>query len=172
MRILTAVVALSLLTGCFSFNLNTEEAISDIQQAASSSINVGLSAAVPADKVAATKQKVATVVEFMDATVIPFFENKPLKSITRNTANEVLALLDDKLSPALRAGVQLALNAGLALINLPDNPAAKLNQNQRDLILGVLNGIRNGLHRYLTSPRAVPGEEPPPAVKKITWDLD
>lgn len=108
--------------------------------------------------------------ELIDASILPLFQGADLNSITLATANQAMALLNEKLNPVLKGAVQLAINGALVFVKLPANPADKLSDQQRGIIVAIFKGISGGIESFQSwgGPTARDAEVVPTVIE-VDW---
>jgi len=178
MRSLLLVALLGLVflaPGCEStsqyIKVDPAEAAPVIESGASLTTALGLKALSKTDESwDKTKKAAQPVVDVIDTTVIPFIEGQDLSKITKETADKILEMLNDKIPMEVKGVVQVAINAAMAFLKMPANPADKLEPGQAEMILALMRGISAGAKAFLAWPG--PGEKGPgdlPVIKDINW---
>lgn len=161
-----------ILMGCNSdlLKINPGFAAPLVEQGAAMTTSMGLKALVKnTESLPAMKEVVKTIDEALTTTVIPLVGGADLNTVTKATADKALALLSEKIPIEYRGVIQLAINGGLALLKLPDNPMAKLEPGQIAIISALFNGIKQGIDTFLAW---FPGEkamEDIPVIMELSW---
>jgi hypothetical protein len=134
-----------------NINLNVEDVAPYVETAAASGVNSGLKALAKDQASFDTTKTIATEVEkHVAEAVLPLFTGADLDAVTRATADQALALVNDntKVNPKVLGAIQLAIDSALLFLDLPDDPTAKLPDDQRKLIVALFNGVVTGLQRF------------------------
>jgi hypothetical protein len=134
-----------------NINLNVEDVAPYVEKAAASGVQSGLKALSKDQASYDTTKTVATEVEkHITEAVLPLFSGADLDAVTRATADQALALINDntKVDPKILGAIQLAIDSALLFLNLPDDPTAKLPDDQRALIVALFNGVVTGLQKF------------------------
>jgi hypothetical protein len=152
MKYVLALMALLALpfTGCRYIQISPEAAASGVERGSAVVVTMGLKA-LSTDAAACTRIKgYATEVKTVITTsVLPFLSGAGVDAVTLATVNSVLNVLDGKIDPALRVVIQSAIDSALVLIQLPSNPADKLSDDQRMIIVALFNGIDTGIDNFV-----------------------
>jgi len=171
----TLVAVMFLASGCETtspfIKVDPAEAAPVIEGGASLTTTIGLKALSQTPEAwEKTKKATKPVVEVIDTTVIPFIQGQDLSKITKETADKILEMLNDKIPVEVRGVVQMAINAGMAFLKMPSNPSTKLEPGQAEMILALMRGISKGAKAFLAWPG--PGQrdgEIIPVIKEINW---
>ena len=120
-----------------------------VEQGASVTTSLALKALVSDaesfDKAKATAQVVR---EVMENSIVPLIAGVPLSEVTRATVDAALKQFGEKIPVEYRGVIQLAINGALAVLKLPDNPAAKLDKGYVHVILALFRGIGTGIAAF------------------------
>ncbi len=161
-----------ILMGCNSDFLKIDPGFAAplVEQGAAMTTTLGLKALVKnVEALPAMKETVKTVSEALTTSVIPLVGGADLNTITKATADKALALLSEKIPIEYRGVIQMAVNGALTLLKLPDNPMAKLEKGQVDVILAVFNGIKRGFDNFLAWFPGNKAMEDIPVIMELTW---
>jgi hypothetical protein len=152
--------------------VNTPDATYSIQQSAASVTTLALKALSKDDaSFQSVKVKSQIAQQAIETVVLPLFKGQDLNSITAATAAQALSLLDGKIDPTLKGVIQLAVNAALVFLKLPDNPTTKLTDEQRAMIVALFQGIDQGITSFLlwTGPGSRDISMTVPLVRSLAW---
>jgi hypothetical protein len=146
---LMAMLALSF-TGCRYIQISPEAAAAGAERGAAVVTTLGLKT-LSTDAAACTRLKgYATEAKAIITTsVLPFITGSSVTEVSVATVNFALDFLDGKVNPALKAVLQTAIDSALVLIGLPENPADKLSDDQRMIIVALFNGINTGINNFV-----------------------
>jgi len=172
---LAMVAVMFMASGCETtspfIKVDPAEAAPVIESGAALTTTIGLKAlSSTPESWEKTKKAAKPIVEVIETTVIPFIQGQDLSKITKETADKILGMLNDKIPLEVRGVVQVAINAGMAFLKMPANPSQKLEPGQAEMILALMRGINAGTQAFLTWPG--PGQrdgEIIPIIKEITW---
>lgn len=145
-----ALVPFLMLGGCSFLQISPEQAAALAEKGAAMGTTLGLKA-LSSD--AATCAKVKTYATeakvVIDTTILPLLSGANVGTVTVATVDLALNLLDGKVDPVLRNVLQTAIDGVLAFVQLPANPADKLSDNQRLVIVAVFKGLSEGIDGFL-----------------------
>lgn len=175
-RRLLLVTLAAALSGCVrgsgNVTITTPEANSSIQQSAHGVTLLALKAlSKDEEALKSIKAKSALAQQVIDAAVVPLFKGQDLSTITASTATQALSLLDGKIDPTLKGVIQLAINGALVFVKLPANPTDKLSDDQRLMILGLFQGVSQGIAEFQSwdGPGSRDAAVIPP-VRGLSWE--
>ena len=159
--------------GVAGIQISAEDAAKYAEQGAEQAVKMGLKAL---SKDVAAHAKIKSIVEpakkVIAESVLPLFEGAEVTEVTKATAEQALALLDEKLDPVLKGVIQLGVNVALGYVKMPDNPTDKLSDDAKNIIIAVFNGINAGIGAF--EKWDGPGSRDPspvPVVTKVTWEF-
>ena len=160
--LLTAIIVVS---GCksvdhYTVSVPESNMNSSVSQVAGEVTFMSLKAASSTPEKAEKNKKIVQSAQgILRSSVIPLLQGEDLNLITANTVNEVLRQFSNEVSGFIRTAVQLALNTGISVLDLPENPTDALSEAQRTLLLSLVAGIDSGMDRFLQwSPPAAAAE--------------
>ena len=93
----------------------------------------------------ANLERVATIRPFIATTLLPLLKGNELGQITRQTADQALALLDSKLWGREKEAVSVGIRLVLGYVAMPANPAGQLNDADRQRIVALFEGVDRGM---------------------------
>lgn len=154
-------------------NLSVESVTPYVEKAASSGVKAGLKAlSKDVESWERTKKIAAEVEKHVVEAVLPLFEGAGVGAVTKATADQALALINDntKVDPRVLGTIQLAIDSALLFIKMPDNPTDAIPDDQRKLIVALFNGVVSGLQKFQSwgGPDGADRDLGPP-VTACTW---
>lgn len=170
MRMLIVAFGAILFCGCNGEFLKIDPALAAplVEKAAAITTALGLKAlASDAETHTKMKEPVRAVRDVIEGAVIPLLRKTPLDEMTRAAADKALALLNEKVPVEIKAAIQIAVNGALSLVEMPENPAERLEPGQAAIILALFGGIRIGADTFLAW--GGPGTKDLDAILEITW---
>lgn len=152
------MLCVAALGGCKTFaGMSDEELASTIYRdsklAARAGLKIALEKAPASDADIRTNAKLA--IKLVRENVVPLFSS-PTEDVLRSTVDTVLENVAGQVSPALVDVIQLAINAALDKIDMPTNPATKLNPRTKGALLALFNGLADGAEEAMA-------QVPPPS---------
>lgn len=162
-QILMAVVLV--LAGCSGIDKISPD---QLEAGAKAVVKYGLTAAVrkyPADaaKIAADAKIADSVIT---KNILPVFSGAETGAVLRSAVDQALAQLKNKITDArVLAAIELGTEIIIADIALPKNPADKLDERTKELLVGIWSGISQGIQAAFPPPAepSTTGAPPPPA---------
>lgn len=109
---------------------------------------------VEPDVAKAITQNALLANSIIKAELLPILSGVTSQEVLRATLDLVLRNLWTKLRPEIRDAVQLSLSILIANIELPRNPADRLDERSRKALMGFFSGISQGVDAVLTPPPA------------------
>lgn len=177
-----ALASVTIVSGCDTvgeiagkINLEVSDVTPYVGKAAASGVRSGLKA-LSKDDDAWTKTKAIAEAakKHIAEAVIPLFEGADVKDVTKATADQALALINDntKVDPKVLGAIQLAIDSALLFLKLPDNPTDKIPDDQRQLLVGLFRGVVGGVDSYLAWGGPASGERDlGPPVTACAWKV-
>lgn len=179
MRKFLAVCAIMLLSlgGCKMFaDMPDEELAESVYKGAKAVTSNGLKIAInqSPDSAEAIKENAKLAAKIIRDNILPVFEGATTEEVLRSAVDTALDELGDKVSPTLASVINLALQLVAEKVNLPDNPAAKLDVRTRMALVGLFKGLVDGIDEAVEvepTPAPVPAPEPAPVPEepKLVW---
>jgi len=159
------------LGGCSSIKervekLTDEELAEYVYKAAKFTAKTGLKKAIDTwpEHEAAIKEDALLAVKVINENIVPVFSGASTEEVLRSAVDVALAELSDKLNPATVDVVRLALAVVAGHIELPANPADKLDDRTRKAVLAFFKGLVDGVMEvYPPAPPAPVEPAPAPA---------
>lgn len=165
MRLIAGFAALLILGGCAQIAQIPDDVLAkDLNKGARKAVSYGLSYAIR--KAPADAQKIKDAAQIGDTilkqNIIPIFSGATTGDVARSAVDTALSLLDSKIgNPEVVAAIQLAIDILSANINLPTNPADKLDARTKMALNGLFTGMSSGIEDVLTPTPAVTPVPPP-----------
>lgn len=186
MRQCFAMTAVALMTGTMfmsgcetvqdmagKINLDVADVAGYVDQAAAAGVKAGLKKLSKDDESwTKTKTIAGEARKHIAEAVIPLFEGADVKDVTKATADQALALINDntKVNPKVLGAIQLGIDSALLFLDLPANPTDKIPDDQRKLLVALFKGIVGGVDKYLAWGGPASGERDlGPPVTACAW---
>lgn len=171
MRLAASFLIMSLCVGCRgTIHIEHNVAANSVQETSHDLVLLGLQSTVKDDAGLKKWQGYAGhAQEVIDSILVPLFKGDSLNDVTRSAADQALQVLGDKIDPKLRSILQLAVSGALVFVNLPDNPAQKLSESQRLMVLSVFQGMSAGITDFLKETTASGTRDLTPPLDQMTW---
>jgi hypothetical protein len=164
------------LSGCKALqNLSDVDLAAKVQRVTKSAAQNGLVfllAEKTDEEVAEIKEKVLEANTLIRGTVIPVFVNPDSGEVLRSTLDTALSYLSDEIDPRLISIIQLSVDMTAEEIDLPDNPAANLENRYIMALVAFFTGLADGLDAGLAQHEAgeTPSTESAPHFRKVIND--
>ena len=173
MRIVSALALFAFLGGCTTVvgKLSDEDLAKVVQVGSERAIGYGVKILLDKnpDKAADIVKAAKTASEVIKANVIPAFSGASSQEVLKSAVDTALQQLSDKVSPLVLSSIQLAVNLAATQIQLPSNPADKLDARAKGAVLALYTGISAGLDKAVAA-SAVASRDIGPA--KLVWPKD
>ncbi len=154
-------------------NLDVGDVAPYVEKAAASGVKAGLKKLSKDEEAwAKTKAIAGEVKTHFETAVLPLFEGADLAEVTKATADQAMALINDatKVDPKVLGAIQLGIDSALLFLDLPDNPTDKIPEDQRTLLVALFKGVVKGLDKYLAWGGPASGERDiGPPVTACSW---
>jgi hypothetical protein len=154
-------------------NLDVADVAGYVDKAASAGVKAGLKKLSKDEESWATTKTIADEAKkHLAEAVLPLFEGADVKDVTKATADQALALINDKtkVNPKVLGAIQLGIDSALLFLDLPDNPTDKIPDDQRKLLVALFKGIVAGVDNYLAWGGPASGErDMGPPVTACAW---
>lgn len=156
MRQAISVVAILSLLGCSQIDkIPDDQLAADLEIGAKAIVKYGLASAVrkyPADAEKITADaKIADLVIVQN--ILPVFSGAETSAVLRSAVDQALALLKGKIADArVLAAISLGTEIIIADVQLPKNPADKIDLRTRKLLVGIFSGISLGIQAAFPPP--------------------
>lgn len=159
MRTLLAVVALmGCLTGCSTLaNVSDDDLAKGIKSAAKSATKFGIATAIEKapDKAVEVAADAKDAAEVIRLAVLPTFEGAETGDVLKASVAVVLDKLSEKIKPSILSAIQLAIDVLAARVNLPENPADKLDDRTKKALAAFFGGVAEGLDAGVSRDRDI-----------------
>lgn len=156
-------------------NLDVEDVAGYVDRAAASGVKAGLKKLSKDDESWETTKTIAGEArKHLVEAVLPLFEGADVKDVTKATADQALALINDntKVNPKVLGAIQLGIDSALLFLDLPANPTDKIPDDQRKLLVALFKGIVGGVDKYLAWGGPASGERDlGPPVTACAWKV-
>lgn len=156
-------------------NLDVEDVSGYVDKAAASGVKAGLKKLSKDDESWKTTKTIAEEAKkHIAEAVLPLFEGADVKDVTKATADQALAIINDKtkINPKALGAIQLGIDSALLFLDLPANPTDKIPDDQRKLLVALFKGIVSGLDKYLAWGGPASGERDlGPPVTACAWKV-
>ncbi len=146
-----AIIGLAILmSGCSQLaKISDDDLARDLtigsRSAVKYSLQLALRKAAP-DEAARIKADAKTAADIITKNVIPVFSGTQTNELLRSAVDTALALLKSKITnPKVVAAVDLGIEVIAMDVQLPKNPADRLDDRTRKAILGIFSGITQGV---------------------------
>lgn len=141
--------ALSLaLVGCQSVNqVPDDQFAQSIQDLAKTGSEYGLKLVIDKkpEKAEQIVKDAKIAIDVITKTIEPVFSGAATADVLRSAVDTALTQLSEKISPEIRAAIQLVLGLVATQVTLPANPADKLPDRARKSLSGFFKGLAAGL---------------------------
>lgn len=145
---LMVVMVMGLMTGCSLLGQVSEDDLAaGVEKAAKGAARFGVKYACEKepDKAPEILANAKLASDIIKTTVLPIFEGAATQDVLCSAIETALVALGGKLNPQMVATIQLALDLAASKIDLPDNPAAKLDDRTRKVVAAFFRGTAAGL---------------------------
>lgn len=166
-QILTA--AFLVLAGCSQIDKISPD---QLEAGAKAVVKYGLAAAVR--KFPAEAAKISADAKVADQVIaqniLPVFSGAATDTVLRSAVDQALAQLKGKITDArVSAAISLGTEIIIAEIQLPTNPADKLDERTKELLVSIFSGISQGIKAAFPPPTepSTTGAPPPPAPSPV-----
>lgn len=158
MKLIAFLCAAALLSGCSQVDrLSDDELASALETGARNAVKYSLKAAlnkVSADDALRISKDALAADQVITQNLVPALSGTDTATVLRSAVDTALSLLKDKVTnPKVVAAIDLGIEVIAVEVNLPKNPADKLDDRTRKAILGVFVGISEGI-RLAIAPKA------------------
>ena len=149
--------ALSLaLVGCNQVNqVPDDQFAASIENLAKTGSEYGLKLAIDKkpEKAEQIVKDAKIAVDVIKTTIVPTFSGAATGDVLRSAVETALTQLNEKISPEIRAAIQLVLGIVSTQVTLPANPADKIPERTRLALAGFFKGLAAGLEAGSTASR-------------------
>lgn len=156
-------------------DLQVDDVAPYVEKAAASGVKAGLKKLSEDEESWAKTKKIAGEVKtHFEGAVLPLFEGADVTEVTKATADQAMALINDatKVDPKVLGAIQLGIDSALLFLKLPEDPTAKLPDDQRKLLVALFKGVVTGLDKYLAWGGPASGERDlGPPVTACAWKV-
>lgn len=115
------------------------------------------------DNAAAIKENAKLAGRVLRENILPVFEGAGTGEVLRGAVDTALKELGDKVNPTLGAVINLAISLVADKVELPANPADKLDERTRLALVGLFKGLADGIDEAVAEPVPAPAPAPAPA---------
>jgi len=152
--LLVVLLVPAMLAGCNGgAALAPEDIVKGIKVAAKGAARYGLQYAM--DKEPAKADEIAKnaqlAVEIIRKNVLPVFAGASTADVLRSAVEKALEELGSKLKPQVLSAIQLAIDVLSTRVNLPENPADKLDPQTKAAIAAFFEGAADGIDGALSA---------------------
>ncbi len=146
-----AILGLAILmSGCSQLGkISDDDLARDLTIGSRSAVKYSLQLALrktAPDEAVRIKADAKTAADIISKNVIPVFSGTGTQELLRSAVDTALALLKNKVTnPKVVAAVDLGIEVIAMDVQLPKNPADRLDERTRKAILGIFSGIVQGV---------------------------
>lgn len=128
-----------------------------IETGAKLSTKYGLQKALAAEpaKAAEITENAKLAVEIVRKNVLPVFQGASSADVLRSAVETALTQLGEKLKPQLALVIQLAIDMLATQVNLPANPADKLDERTTKAVAALFKGAADGVEAAIGGARDI-----------------
>jgi hypothetical protein len=133
-------------------NMSDEDLANTIYNGSKRTAKVALKVAlekVPADD-ATIRADAQLAIKLIRENVVPLFSSTTVE-VLRSTVDAILENAASQLSSTMVDILRLTINVAAGQINLPENPAAKLDSRTKGALLALFNGLADGAEAGMAS---------------------
>ena len=136
-----------MLSGCGTMQVSDEDVLRGIDLATENAARYGIKYAVDRfpEKAEAIFKDVQIASTVIKTNIIPVFSGISTAEVLRSAVDTALNQLSEKLSPTVVSALQLAVNVIATRVKLPANPADKLDERTKTMLLTFFASLSRGL---------------------------